>query len=143
MPWFGWLILALAVVVIVAALTLRLLRASRKGRRFLALSTRAKIDFGRALMRDPDVPILDKVALGILVGYLALPFDLIPDFIPVVGQLDDFVVVSLALLLLVKTIPPDVFDAALSRAEGGQQVRQAGSGTPPGKSQPTPRPPAA
>ncbi len=144
MPWYGWLILALAVVVVLAAVTLRIIRSSRRGRRFLALSTRAKIDFGKTLMSDPDVPLLDKVALGIVVGYLALPFDLIPDFIPVVGQLDDLLIVSLALILLVKTIPNDVFDAAVARAERGQELRKIEA---PGRTDerrtPTPRPPSA
>jgi uncharacterized membrane protein YkvA (DUF1232 family) len=117
MPWYGWLLLALFVILALAAVTLRLLRTTRRGRRFLSLSTRAKIDFGRALMEDPSLPLLDKVALGILVGYLALPLDLIPDFIPVIGQLDDFLIVSLAVLLLLKTIPPERFDAAVARAE--------------------------
>lgn len=143
MPWYGWLILALALVVILAAVILRILRASRKGRRFLALSTRAKIDFGRSLMADPGVPLLDKVALGILVGYLALPFDLIPDFIPVIGQLDDFLIVSLALLLLIKTIPADVFDAAIARAEARHGQGKKGDRAPDASPQPTPRPPAA
>ena len=117
MPWYGWLLLALFVILALAAVTLRLLRTTRRGRRFLSLSTRAKIDFGRLLMEDPSLPVLDKVALGILVGYLALPLDLIPDFIPVIGQLDDFLIVSLAVLLLLKTIPPEQFDAAVARAE--------------------------
>ncbi len=144
MPWYGWLILALALVVILAAITLRIIRSSRRGRRFLALSTRAKIDFGKTLMSDPDVPLLDKVALGIVVGYLALPFDLIPDFIPVIGQLDDLLIVSLALILLVKTIPNDVFDAAVARAERGQELRKiAAPARTDERRKPTPRPPSA
>lgn len=141
MPWYGWLILALALLVILAALTLRILRASRRGRRFLALSTRAKVDFGRTLISNPNVPILDKVALGILVGYLALPFDLIPDFIPVIGQLDDFVVVSLALLLLIKTIPTEVFDAALAAANERDEAREAAGRAIDRGAQATPPPP--
>ena len=51
----------------------------------------------RRLMRDPRVPRRRKLLLAALVGYLALPFDLVPDFIPVAGQLDDALVVALAL----------------------------------------------
>jgi uncharacterized membrane protein YkvA (DUF1232 family) len=128
MPWYGWVLLAAGVIFALAAIALRILRTTRKGRRFLALSTRGKIDFGRALLEDPEVPALDKVALVILVGYLALPFDLIPDFIPVVGQLDDFLIVSAALLLLVKTVPAARFDAAVARAEeaAARRARDAG-----------------
>jgi uncharacterized membrane protein YkvA (DUF1232 family) len=49
------------------------------------------------LLRDPRVPRRKKLVLVALAGYLALPFDLIPDFIPVAGQLDDVVIVALAL----------------------------------------------
>jgi len=49
------------------------------------------------LTRDPRVPRRRKLLLLGLVGYLALPFDLIPDFIPVAGQLDDALIVALVL----------------------------------------------
>jgi uncharacterized membrane protein YkvA (DUF1232 family) len=51
----------------------------------------------RRLMGDPRVPRRRRLLLGALIGYLALPFDLVPDFIPVAGQLDDAVVVALVL----------------------------------------------
>jgi uncharacterized membrane protein YkvA (DUF1232 family) len=49
------------------------------------------------LARDPRVPRRRKLLLLGLVGYLALPFDLVPDFIPVAGQLDDAIIVALVL----------------------------------------------
>ena len=49
------------------------------------------------LARDPRVPRRRKVLLIALVAYLALPFDLVPDFIPVAGQLDDAIIVALVL----------------------------------------------
>ena len=49
------------------------------------------------LLRDPRVPRRKKALLVALTGYLALPFDLVPDFIPVAGQLDDVLVAALAL----------------------------------------------
>jgi uncharacterized membrane protein YkvA (DUF1232 family) len=51
----------------------------------------------RRLMADPRVPRKRRVLLWALIGYLALPFDLVPDFIPVAGQLDDAIVVALVL----------------------------------------------
>ena len=54
------------------------------------------------LTRDPRVPRCHKLLLFGLVGYLALPFDLVPDFIPVAGQLDDAIIVALVLRLLVR-----------------------------------------
>ncbi len=135
MPWYGWALFALFAILAMAAITLRILRTTRRGRSFLALSTRAKIDFGRALLDDPSVPLVNKVVLGIVVGYLALPFDLIPDFIPVLGQFDDVLIVSAAVLLLLKTIPPERFDAAIARAAADQERRaasQAARISPPG-----------
>ncbi len=125
MPWYGWLLLALGIFIALAAIAFRVLRATRRGRRFLALSTRGKLDFGRALLSDPQVPLLAKLALLILVGYLALPFDLIPDFLPVIGQLDDAAVVFLTVALLVLTVPRERFDAAVERAETGDERRRA------------------
>jgi uncharacterized membrane protein YkvA (DUF1232 family) len=49
------------------------------------------------LMRDDRVPRRRKLLLAGLLGYLALPFDLVPDFIPVIGQLDDVLIVALVL----------------------------------------------
>ena len=51
----------------------------------------------RRLLADPRVPRRRKVVLGVLVGYLLMPIDLVPDFIPVAGQLDDVIVAALAL----------------------------------------------
>ena len=53
--------------------------------------------------RDPRVSRRRKLLLFALVGYLALPFDLVPDFIPGAGQLDDAVVVALALRSLLRS----------------------------------------
>lgn len=55
------------------------------------------------LARDPRVPRRRKLLLLALAGYLALPFDLVPDFIPVAGQLDDAIVVALVLRSLVRS----------------------------------------
>lgn len=49
------------------------------------------------LLRDPRMPRRKKALLVALAGYLALPFDLVPDFIPVAGQLDDVIIVALVL----------------------------------------------
>lgn len=124
MPWYGWVLLVLFVVLAVGALLFRLLRASRRGRRFLALSTRGKIAFGRLLLEDPEVPPPAKLALVLLVGYLALPFDLIPDFVPYLGQADDFLVVFAAISLLIVAVPRDRFDRALALTEREQEAQR-------------------
>jgi uncharacterized membrane protein YkvA (DUF1232 family) len=56
----------------------------------------------RRLLVDPRVPRRAKLALGLLLVYLAMPFDLVPDFIPVAGQLDDAILVAATLAYLVR-----------------------------------------
>jgi uncharacterized membrane protein YkvA (DUF1232 family) len=48
----------------------------------------------KRLLKDPRVPRRAKVTLALVIPYLVLPFDLIPDFIPVIGQLDDALLVA-------------------------------------------------
>jgi uncharacterized membrane protein YkvA (DUF1232 family) len=59
----------------------------------------------RLVLRHPDTPLLAKGLLGVAVGYVLLPFDLIPDFIPVIGHLDDLVIVPALVYLALKLIP--------------------------------------
>jgi uncharacterized membrane protein YkvA (DUF1232 family) len=56
----------------------------------------------RRLLSDPRLPRRRKLLLGLAIAYLAMPLDLIPDFIPVAGQLDDAIVVILLLRHLVR-----------------------------------------
>jgi len=51
----------------------------------------------RRLLADDRVPRVRKLSLVLMLGYLALPIDLIPDFIPIAGQLDDAILVALTL----------------------------------------------
>ena len=62
------------------------------------------------LLGDPRMPRKYRVVVVALLGYLALPFDVIPDFIPVVGQLDDAVVVALALRAILRGGGPDLIE---------------------------------
>jgi uncharacterized membrane protein YkvA (DUF1232 family) len=59
--------------------------------------------------RDPRTPWYAKVFAALVVGYVFSPIDSIPDFIPIVGLLDEIVVVPIGILLAAKMIPPDVF----------------------------------
>jgi uncharacterized membrane protein YkvA (DUF1232 family) len=58
--------------------------------------------------RDPRVPWYAKAIVGVTVAYVLSPIDLIPDFIPFVGILDDAVVVPLGLALATRLIPPSI-----------------------------------
>lgn len=56
----------------------------------------------RRLAADSDVPRAARVRLALLLGYLAIPFDLVPDFVPVLGYADDAIIVSLVLRSVVR-----------------------------------------
>jgi uncharacterized membrane protein YkvA (DUF1232 family) len=58
--------------------------------------------------RDPRVPWYAKALALCVAGYALSPVDLIPDFIPVLGYLDDAVIVPLGIMAVVKLIPPDI-----------------------------------
>jgi uncharacterized membrane protein YkvA (DUF1232 family) len=58
--------------------------------------------------RDRRTPVLAKLVAGAVAAYALSPIDLIPDFIPVLGYLDDLVIVPLGILLAVRLIPPSL-----------------------------------
>jgi uncharacterized membrane protein YkvA (DUF1232 family) len=87
------------------------------GRRIMTLSLRAKARLLWRLARDPQVPLRAKAVLPAIAAYLAMPIDIIPDFIPVLGQLDDLVVVGLGLALFVRLTPRSVVDRHLGALE--------------------------
>jgi len=60
------------------------------------------------LLRDDRVPRRQKLLIGTVIPYLALPFDLIPDFIPVVGLLDDALLVVLVLRFVLRSADDDL-----------------------------------
>jgi uncharacterized membrane protein YkvA (DUF1232 family) len=96
LPWP--LLFAACVLVVYAAFVTALIVAGRwQGAHGLARFIRDCIVLVRRLLGDPRVPRRHKLLLGALIGYLALPFDLVPDFIPVAGQIDDALVVALTL----------------------------------------------
>lgn len=77
----------------------------------LAGRFKQEVAFYRALHAHPQTPRLAKVLLWLALGYLVLPFDLIPDFIPVIGQLDELVIIPLLLYLALKLTPVSVRQA--------------------------------
>ena len=60
------------------------------------------------LVRDPRVPLRAKVVLGVTALYLAMPFDLVPDFVPIAGSLDDAIVAAFALRFVVRASSPEI-----------------------------------
>jgi uncharacterized membrane protein YkvA (DUF1232 family) len=67
--------------------------------------------------RDPRTPLRAKAAIAAAIGYALSPIDLIPDFIPVLGYLDDLVLVPALLALAVRMVPPEVLVESRIMAE--------------------------
>ena len=67
--------------------------------------------------RDPRVPWYAKVFAALVVGYAFSPIDLIPDFIPVLGYLDDLILVPAGVAIALRMIPPLVMEEARARAD--------------------------
>jgi uncharacterized membrane protein YkvA (DUF1232 family) len=73
--------------------------------------------------RDPRVPWYARLLAALVVGYAFCPIDLIPDFVPVLGYLDDLILVPLGIWLALRLIPSEVMAQARGRA---QQVMDEG-----------------
>jgi uncharacterized membrane protein YkvA (DUF1232 family) len=105
MSWLTWLLVSVAVVAAVwtAFVAWLVVAGRREDARAFATFIPDCIVLVTRLARDPRVPRRRKLLLLALLGYLALPFDLVPDFIPVAGQLDDALVVALVLRSLIRS----------------------------------------
>jgi uncharacterized membrane protein YkvA (DUF1232 family) len=69
-------------------------------------------------LKKKETPLLSKILLGIAVCYALSPIDLIPDFIPVVGLLDDVLLLPLIITAAIKLTPPSVIEECRKQATG-------------------------
>jgi len=69
-------------------------------------------------LKSKDTPLAAKILAGITVGYALSPIDLIPDFIPVLGYLDDIIILPALIALTVRLIPRENFEQFRKEAEG-------------------------
>ena len=81
-------------------------------RRFLQ-----EIEFYRRVLAHPRTPRAARYILGAAIAYAVSPIDLIPDFIPVVGLLDDVVILPILIWLAIRLIPKDVIAECRSRGK--------------------------
>ena len=114
--WRDWLIgLGIALAALVASWALLLVLAKRLPPgilRDLAAFIPDCVTTVRRLRKDPRVPRQARIAIVIAGIWVASPIDLIPEFIPVIGPLDDIVVVALALRYAGRQVPREVLMAA-------------------------------
>lgn len=91
--------------------------------RTMAHQARRELAVYRRLLADPETPNGARWLLRGAVAYLLLPFDLIPDWIPGLGQLDDLIVVPVLIWLALKKIPAPVLERARREAEA-ERIRR-------------------
>lgn len=91
------------------ALIDRLKETGRELKRTLALY--------RLVLRDPRTPRLPKALLWLAVGYTLMPFDLIPDFLPIIGHIDDVIIVPLLVVIALRLIPGEIIEECKRRLE--------------------------
>ncbi len=83
----------------------------------LASRLKAEFAFYQRLQEHPQTPKLAKALLWLAIGYVLMPFDLIPDFLPVIGQLDELVIIPLLLYFALKLTPPKIILACRNTTE--------------------------
>jgi len=75
--------------------------------------------------RDPRTPWFAKGLVLLIVAYALSPIDLIPDFVPVLGYLDDLIIIPAGIVLALKLIPPEVMNEARQRAREASPDKRA------------------
>lgn len=111
-----WIGLGVAVIVTLVAAALLWRRARRAlrdplVRAVLQLPWRSKLTLLRRVMADRRVPLWVKTLIPVLGLYLLSPVDLIPDFVPVLGYLDDVLILGGGLWLLARAVPRTVWES--------------------------------
>ena len=89
--------------------------------RILRLPLRDKLRLALGLMREPRIPLVLRLVPPALVLYLATPIDVIPDFIPVIGHLDDALILLLGVAVLLRFTPRAVLEEHVARLEAEAQ----------------------
>jgi len=124
MSVWQWLGVALGATIafwsllVVALLALGRRRDAREVARFIPDC----IVLFKRLLQDPRVPRRAKLAVALLIPYLALPFDLIPDFIPIAGQLDDAILVAAVVAYVTRRAGREVVEELWPGSKRGLQV---------------------
>ena len=123
MEWWQILIIAFVVTALVCGIAAFIL-VKKASARTKALAARvqklpwsARLRLVAALTRDERIPRAVRLIPPLLVLYLAMPIDLVPDFIPVLGQLDDVLVAVVAIGLIVKFAPINVIESHIEQLE--------------------------
>ena len=77
---------------------------------------KAELRFYRHIQQDPRTPRAAKVLLSLALAYALSPLDFIPDFLPVIGYLDDVLIVGVLVMLALRMVPKEVWEENRTRA---------------------------
>lgn len=83
----------------------------------IAQNLKKELKVYQLVLKDKRTPRLAKAFLGLAVLYALSPIDLIPDFIPVIGHLDDLIIIPLLVLLALQFIPKEVVEECRARVK--------------------------
>ncbi len=86
-------------------------------KRVTRLSWRKKLSLARGLATDARIPLRARLIPPALVLYLAMPIDIIPDFIPVIGLMDDVIVMAVGVGLLLRLVPRSLLEEQIASLE--------------------------
>jgi uncharacterized membrane protein YkvA (DUF1232 family) len=103
MTLWQWGLTALAILVLFGTMAAAAVMLIKRRTRRLADHAPQIAILCQRLIADPRLPALDKLKLRVLAGYLALPLDLIPDFIPIIGRLDDALIAGIAIRVALRS----------------------------------------
>ncbi len=101
------IVLAVALAVYAVLVLVLIVAGRREQARALAGFIPDCIVLFKRLLEDPEIPRRRKIALGATVAYLAVPIDLVPDFLPGIGHLDDAIIVALVLRYVLRGGGPE------------------------------------
>jgi uncharacterized membrane protein YkvA (DUF1232 family) len=98
----------------------------------IARSFKRELIVYQSVLRDERTPGRAKFLLGLAIGYLCMPFDLIPDFIPVIGHLDDAIIVPALVIMALRSVPGDLISehrrlVNCEEADGRKKTKNARS----------------
>jgi uncharacterized membrane protein YkvA (DUF1232 family) len=100
-------------------------------RRIAKLEFGDKLSLAGSLFTDPRIPLVTRIVAVALVVYLASPIDLIPDFIPIIGLIDDLLIVMIGAGFILRTIPRSLIEEHVERFEFIEgESRPAAKGLP-------------
>ncbi len=92
-------------------------------KRVIRQRLRDKLHLAVALAREPRIPLAVRAIPPALIMYLAMPIDVIPDFIPVIGHIDDLLIVVIGIGLLLRFTPRYVLEEHIARLESAERNR--------------------